>query len=180
MFIAVPILEMIILIKVGGLIGAIPTIAMVVLTATVGIWLLKLEGLATLRRVQEKMAAGQLPETELLEGIMLIIGGALLLTPGFVTDAFGFVCLIPGLRRPLSRWLIKRVFVLNNGASVFQAGGSTFQGSVHTSSHGNPNSDIFGQAGNSTIIDGEFSDESPGDEQNKRPIKKIPGSEDQS
>ena len=78
MFVAVPILEMIILIKVGGLIGAIPTIAMVVLTATVGIWLLKLEGLATLRRVQEKMATGQLPETELLEGIMLIVGGALL------------------------------------------------------------------------------------------------------
>jgi len=132
MFVAVPILEMIILIKVGGLIGAIPTIAMVVLTATVGIWLLKLEGLATLRRVQEKMAAGQLPETELLEGIMLIVGGALLLTPGFVTDAFGFVCLIPGLRRPFARWLINRVFTMKNGASMFQASGTTFQGTFHT------------------------------------------------
>ena len=119
MFVAVPILEMIILIKVGGLIGAIPTIAMVVLTATVGIWLLKLEGLATLRRVQEKMATGQLPETELLEGIMLIVGGALLLTPGFVTDAFGFVCLIPVLRRPFASWMINRVFTMKNGASMF-------------------------------------------------------------
>ena len=172
MFVAVPILEMIILIKVGGLIGAIPTIAMVVLTATVGIWLLKLEGLATLRRVQEKMAAGQLPETELLEGIMLIVGGALLLTPGFVTDSFGFVCLIPGLRRPVARWLISRVFVMKGGASMFQAGGSNFQGSFHTSNNG------FSNGPDSTIIDGEFNDES------KRNVpestKTIPSPEDKS
>ena len=169
MFVAVPILEMVILIKVGGLIGAIPTIAMVVLTATVGIWLLKLEGIATLRRVQEKMATGQLPETELLEGIMLIVGGALLLTPGFVTDAFGFVCLIPGLRRPLAGWLIKRAFVMKDGGTIFQTSG-TFQTSGST----------FGGSEQSTIIDGEFSDESP----NKEPVvddtKKIPRNEDKS
>jgi UPF0716 protein FxsA len=160
LFVAVPILEMIILIKIGGLIGAIPTIAMVVLTATVGIWLLKLEGLATLRRVQEKMATGQLPETELLEGIMLIVGGALLLTPGFVTDSFGFVCLIPVLRRPLARWLIKRTLVMQNGASSFSASGATFSATgssfnqtTHQTTHQTTNK--------TTIIDGEFIDESP-------------------
>ncbi len=107
-FIIVPIVEMVILIEVGSLIGAIPTVGLVVLTATLGIWLLKLEGIATLARVQEKLAQGLIPETELLEGIMLLVGGALLLTPGFVTDAIGFTCLLPGLRRPIARWIIRQ------------------------------------------------------------------------
>ncbi|MBD3649501.1 MAG: FxsA family protein, partial [Pseudomonadales bacterium] len=66
------------------------------------------EGLATLARVQEKLARDQLPETELLEGVMLLIGGALLLTPGFVTDAIGFCCLLPGTRRPIARWILNQ------------------------------------------------------------------------
>ncbi|MDA9315921.1 FxsA family protein, partial [Pseudomonadales bacterium] len=105
-FIGIPILEMIVLIKVGGMIGAIPTVGLVVLTATIGVWLLKREGLATLTRLQQKIARGELPGKELLEGVMLIIGGALLLTPGFVTDAIGFVCLIPWLRQPVAAWLL--------------------------------------------------------------------------
>ena len=105
-FIGIPILEMIVLIKVGGMIGAIPTVGLVVLTATIGVWLLKREGLATLTRLQQKMAQGELPGRELLEGVMLIIGGALLLTPGFVTDAIGFVCLIPWIRQPVATWLL--------------------------------------------------------------------------
>lgn len=108
-FIGVPIIEMLILIEVGGLIGALPTVGLVVLTATIGVWLLKLEGLATMRRLQERVARGELPETELLEGAMLLVGGALLLTPGFVTDAIGFVCLIPALRRPVARYLLARI-----------------------------------------------------------------------
>ncbi len=107
-FIIVPILEMIILIEVGGIIGALPTVALVVLTATVGIWLLRMQGIATLNRVQQKLQSGQIPETELLEGVMLLVGGALLLTPGFVTDAIGFICLLPGPRRPLARWIIRQ------------------------------------------------------------------------
>tara|TARA_Y100001934_G_scaffold118514_1_gene145033 strand:+ start:3864 stop:4373 length:510 start_codon:yes stop_codon:yes gene_type:complete len=108
-FVGVPIIEMLILIEVGGLIGALPTVALVVLTATIGVWLLWLEGLATMRRVQARVARAELPETELLEGAMLLVGGALLLTPGFVTDAIGFVCLIPVLRRPVARYLIARL-----------------------------------------------------------------------
>ena len=127
-FITVPLIEMIVLIQVGGLIGAIPTVALVVLTATLGIWLLKLEGLATLARVQEKLDQGQIPETELLEGIMLLVGGALLLTPGFITDAMGFICLLPGLRRPLARWIIRRGVL---GAMNFS--GSSFTGGTFSS-----------------------------------------------
>ena len=71
---------MVILIEIGGLIGVLPTVGLVVLTAVAGIWLLRLEGLATLRRVQNRLARGETPERELLEGVMLIFGGALLLT----------------------------------------------------------------------------------------------------
>ena len=107
MFFLVPLIEMVVLIEVGSQIGALSTVALVVLTAVVGVWLLRLEGISTLMRVQEKMNRGEIPETELLEGIMLIFGGALLLTPGFVTDTAGFVCLIPMLRRPLASRIIK-------------------------------------------------------------------------
>ncbi len=130
-FITIPLLEMVILIKVGGIIGILPTIGMVVLTATLGIWLLKLEGLATLHRVQEKLQAGQIPETELLEGIMLLVGGALLLTPGFVTDAIGFTCLLPGLRRPLAGWILRQGIVRAasfNTNTQQGAPGSTIEG----------------------------------------------------
>ena len=97
---------MVILIEIGGFIGVLPTVGLVVLTAVAGIWLLRLEGLATLHRVQNRLARGETPERELLEGVMLIFGGALLLTPGFATDAAGFICLIPGLRRPLAKRIL--------------------------------------------------------------------------
>ncbi|MFP6808829.1 MAG: FxsA family protein [Pseudomonadales bacterium] len=126
-FITVPLLEMLILIQVGGIIGALPTVGLVVLTATIGIWLLRLEGMATLARVQEKLNKGQLPETELLEGIMLLVGGALLLTPGFVTDAMGFTCIIPICRRPLAKWIIRQGILkaANLSGSSFRASFST-------------------------------------------------------
>jgi UPF0716 protein FxsA len=120
-FFLVPLIEMIILIEVGSIIGALPTVGLVVLTAISGVWLLKMEGIATLTRVQEKLNRGEMPETELLEGIMLVFGGALLLTPGFVTDFAGFVCLIPGLRKPLASRIIKTA-----SFSAFQMGGSSF------------------------------------------------------
>ena len=104
-FVIVPFIEIYLLIEVGGVIGALPTIGLVVLTAVVGAGLLRAQGLATLTRVQSTLAQGGLPAMELMEGAFLLVGGALLLTPGFFTDAVGFACLIP----PLRRWLIARV-----------------------------------------------------------------------
>lgn len=107
-FMLVPVAEMWILIEVGGWIGALPTIALVVVTATVGLSLLKRQGLSTLLSARQKMNEGSIPATELVSGVMLAVGGALLLTPGFVTDAVGFVLLIPQTRRWLLFKLIDR------------------------------------------------------------------------
>ena len=107
-FMLVPIAEMWILIEVGGWIGALPTIALVVVTATVGLSLLKRQGLSTLLSARQKMNEGSIPATELVSGVMLAVGGALLLTPGFVTDAVGFVLLIPQTRQWLLFKLIDR------------------------------------------------------------------------
>lgn len=107
LFLTVPMLEMWLLIEVGQVIGAWQTIGLVALTAIIGVSMLKRQGLKTLMRVQDRLNNGQLPAEELLEGIFLAVGGALLLTPGFVTDAIGFCCLLPFTRRWLARKLIK-------------------------------------------------------------------------
>lgn len=109
LFIVIPVLEMWLLITVGREIGALPTIGLVLLTAVVGLALLRRQGLSTVLRAQQKMQAGELPAREMAEGIFLAVGGALLLTPGFFTDALGFACLIPGLRQLLLGRLLRHV-----------------------------------------------------------------------
>ena len=107
-FMLVPIVEMWILIEVGGWIGALPTVALVVLTATLGLSLLKRQGLSTLMSARRKMDEGSIPASELVSGVMIAVGGALLLTPGFVTDAIGFALLIPQTRQWLLLKLVDR------------------------------------------------------------------------
>lgn len=104
-FIIIPILEIYLLIKVGSIIGGLTTILLVILTAIIGTHLLRSQGIATLQKVQLSLQQGQMPTEALLEGIFIILGGALLLTPGFVTDTVGFICLIPILRQYLVSWL---------------------------------------------------------------------------
>ncbi len=104
-FLTVPIVEIYLLIKVGQVIGAGWTIALVVLTAVIGVWLLRLQGLSTLLRARQKLEQDELPAQELLEGMGLVVAGALLLTPGFFTDTIGFLLLLP----PTRRWLVRRL-----------------------------------------------------------------------
>lgn len=112
-FFLVPLGEIYLLIKVGGLIGAMPTIGLVILTAALGAWMLRRQGFATLRRAQAALEQGILPARELLEGVILLIGGALLLTPGFITDILGFACLFPPTRLWLINQLIRHVQILH-------------------------------------------------------------------
>jgi UPF0716 protein FxsA len=97
-FIVVPLAEIAVLIEVGGRIGLGPTLALIVLTAVVGAWMLRRQGTAVLRRAQQQMQEGGLPIVEVFEGFCLVIAGALLLTPGFLTDAVGALLLLPPLR----------------------------------------------------------------------------------
>ena len=126
-FLLVPIIEIYLLIQVGGLIGALPTVAMVVLTAVVGSALIRRQGFSTLERARQGMAAGQVPAMEMMEGVALVIAGALLLTPGFFTDAIGFLLLIPAFRR----WVIRnalRSAVIVQMQRPTQPGGPSGQG----------------------------------------------------
>ncbi len=104
-FVCVPLAELFLLIEVGQSIGALPTIALCLLTAMMGAGLLRQQGLQTLGRARHNLDRGALPAIELLEAVALVIGGVLLLTPGLVTDAVGFFCLLP----PTRRWLVQRV-----------------------------------------------------------------------
>ena len=115
-FLTVPLVEIFLLIKVGNIIGA-PWTALVVLTALVGAWLVRLQGLSALNRVRQSAARGELPALELLEGLFLLAAGALLLTPGFFTDIVGFACLTPSLRRLLIRLAVRRFGQIHPGST---------------------------------------------------------------
>ncbi|MDJ0833763.1 MAG: FxsA family protein [Gammaproteobacteria bacterium] len=122
-FLIVPLVEIYILIQVGQVIGALWTVFFVVLTAVIGVQLLKTQGLSTLSRAQQKMHDGELPAQELLEGIALIVAGAFLLTPGFVTDSFGFLLLFPPSRALIISRLAQRAVA---------SGRFTMHGQFHT------------------------------------------------
>ena len=109
-FIVLPILEMYILIEVGGFIGALNTIGLVLLTALLGLILLRQQGFRTLLNARNKLMQAELPTEEIVTGIFLAVGGALLLTPGFVTDFIGFMCLLPFTRRFLMSFIATSFF----------------------------------------------------------------------
>ena len=104
-FIVLPVLEMYLLIEIGSFIGALNTIGLVLLTALIGLALIKRQGFNTLISARNKLLKAEIPAEELITGFFIAIGGALLLTPGFITDFFGFFCLIPFLRKYLLNFL---------------------------------------------------------------------------
>lgn len=122
LFIVLPLLEIWVLLKVGAVIGAGATILLVIATAIAGTLLLKQQGFAILGEYQKALMQGRIPAGELVEGAALVFGGALLLTPGFITDSIGFLCLLPFTRRPLIRALVRRF-----GQYVTQRSGAAMQ-----------------------------------------------------
>ena len=108
LFIVVPLVELYLIIEVGSRIGALWTVLLVVLTAIIGVQLLKIQGFSTLNRARQSMEMGAMPAMEMMEGMLLAVGGALLITPGFITDTLGFLCLIPVTRRAMIRYLMQR------------------------------------------------------------------------
>ena len=115
-------LDFVILFSVGSQIGLLTTLLLVLATGFIGLHLVRRQGVATLQRAQQRFAQGELPSSELITGAALIFGGALLMAPGFVSDALGFMCLIPGTRQLLGR-AFGRIGVKARGFSFHQQPG---------------------------------------------------------
>jgi UPF0716 protein FxsA len=143
-FIGLPLIEIWVFIEVGGEIGALTTVGICVLTALIGTVMLRAQGLATLKRARGQMEQGVLPARELFDGLCLLIAGAFLLTPGFVTDAMGFLLLIPAFRELL------RTFAARHLAA-------------HAKVHVHGGAGRRSGTGEEIIIEGEF-EEMPDDE----------------
>jgi len=125
LFIAVPILELYVIIKVGGAIGVAPTLALLLADAVLGSLLVRHQGLSAWRRFNESFARRRFPGREIADGVLIVIGGTLLLTPGFVTDIFGLFLLIPPTRaiaRRLLRGYAGRRFILMGVGGATGAG----------------------------------------------------------
>lgn len=143
--IVVPLAEIAVLIEVGGRLGLGVTLALIVLTAMVGAWVLRRQGVAVLRRAQQQMQQGALPVGEVFEGFCLVIAGALLLTPGFLSDSVGAMLLLP----PVRAWLYRRV------RHRFEE-----QAMSGTPPHPGPDGR---QRGHGSVIDAEFEEVEPGE-----------------
>jgi len=107
-FILVPLLELYVLIKIGGYLGAFQTVALVVLTALLGVALARFEGIRTLQQIRQSLSQGMVPAEEMIDGVLIFVGGVLLITPGVLTDLFALILLIPYTRTIFKRWLRRR------------------------------------------------------------------------
>jgi UPF0716 protein FxsA len=108
LFLVVPLVELYVIIQVGQAIGALNTVGILLLDSVVGGWLMKREGVGVIRRVQEKLTRGEVPGTDVVDAFLILFGGALMLTPGFVTDLFGMSLLVPPVRAVVRRVLARR------------------------------------------------------------------------
>lgn len=112
LFISAPLIEIWLMINIGSVIGAGWTILAIIATAMIGASLVRLQGLGVYARMHQSTQRGEIPAMEMIEGLTLFISGILLLTPGFITDALGFLLLIPPLRRWFALNLLKRFFIV--------------------------------------------------------------------
>ena len=109
LFTIIPMVELMLLIKVGQYIGAWHTIVIVIITGIIGAYLAKLQGIITLSRIQEDINQGRMPTDRLIDGVIILCSGILLLTPGFITDIIGFMGLIPATRNLFRIWLKNKI-----------------------------------------------------------------------
>ncbi len=107
-FTVVPLVELYFLIKIGGYIGALNTILLIIGTAFVGAFLARLEGIRTIRQISHNLSQGIVPAEEMVDGLLILVGGILLITPGVLTDLFALFLLIPFTRTHFKRWLRKK------------------------------------------------------------------------
>ena len=127
LFIAVPLLELYVIVETARSAGTLETIGLLIVVSVVGAWMVKAQGMAVLWRVRSKLQEGEMPGRELVDGILILVAGALMLTPGFVTDAFGLLLLFPP-----TRWAIRPILIRRFRHRVLYSGpGSTGPGPIH-------------------------------------------------
>ena len=141
----IPIIEIAVFIAVGDHIGLWPTLAAIFITAVIGTWMLRTQGLAILFRAQEHLNQGQFPMSEVFDGLCLLVAGAFLLTPGFVTDGVGFLLFFPSFRA-LIKQAVGAVLVARSGIHVYTSGNSTDY----------PIDPGMDSSSDNTVIDGEY------------------------
>lgn len=126
LFLIVPILELWVIIQVGGVIGALPTIGLLIVVSVAGAWLMKREGLGIWRRVTTDLEQGRVPTASVIDGFLVLFAGALMLTPGFLTDLVGVLLLVPPTRALVRAGLVRRYRSrLTVGVAGFGPGGGT-------------------------------------------------------
>jgi UPF0716 protein FxsA len=123
---ALPVLEIYMLIQIGGIVGFVPTVLLLFGAASLGTYLLQTQGWSTWMRLQQSLALGELPADELVNGAVIVAGGALLLLPGFLSDIAGLLCLIPFTRRLIAAWIVKSRLGLQ--ATAASAGPKVIEG----------------------------------------------------
>ncbi len=155
LFAVLPILEIMLLINVSDNIGGWNTFTLVLITAFLGAYFVRREGTATLQTVQTKMAQGQMPSKELSEGLLLLVAGVLLVTPGFITDIAGLLFTLPFTRAPIAAAIVK---------SFMQSKKVQGQFSFHQQGFQSQGRSPFEQANkDDDVIDGEYEDKTQGD-----------------
>ncbi|GGI80065.1 FxsA family protein [Shewanella gelidii] len=170
LFVLIPVVELSVIIEVGNALGSWTTAGLIIFTAVVGVSLVRSQGLATLMQVQQKLAKGEAPGQQIVEGMMLAVAGLMLLIPGFVTDFIGLLLLTPFTRAPMAAVIYKRMQVRAANNPNFHGGGFT-QGGFGQGQ--NPfDSDAFrqspfGQQDDGNTFDGDF--ERKTDPDDKRP-----------
>jgi len=108
-FIVMPLLELWLLVKLGGHYGVGPTLLLVVVTGIAGAWMARTQGVMILLSIQRELAEGRMPAPQMIDGVMILVAGVLLLTPGLITDAAGFLLLVPPVRALIRGWLRRKL-----------------------------------------------------------------------
>ena len=117
LFTVVPIIELVLLLEVGRRIGTAATLLLILVTGVVGAVLARRQGVAALGHIRAELADGQIPGPTIIDGVMILVAGALLITPGVLTDIVGFLCLVPATRRSI-RTLLSRAFIRAAGRGI--------------------------------------------------------------
>ena len=127
LFVLLPVVEIVLLIQMGQLVGFWPTVAFVILTGWAGAALARMEGMRVLARFQQELAMGRIPGEAILDGASVLVGGAFLLAPGVLTDLTGLALLFPPTRRVIQRWVRKRLerSIKNGSLRVMTTAGGT-------------------------------------------------------